>query len=265
VTGTVSESSSGPACYFDTQQFDLENITARYQATIDAASDIYSDQGSSQIPIVNADNGSVTDFKESMTSGQAAPTLVSARTALAYTGPTSGDYGSVVGLSATLKRVDTSAGVPNQPVTIRVGSESCTATTTSSGAAACDVTLGESPKPSPYPINATFAGSGVFVKSSDTSHTFTGHRAATSLTASPVLPGGASATLRVARTAKALAGQTVVFSAGGHAFCTATTNGSGTANCGLSMSQPAVLALGYTASYAGSSSYLPATATGPLL
>jgi hypothetical protein len=63
-----------------------------------------------------------------------------------------------------------------------------------------------------------------------------------------------------------VAGQTIVFTAGSTGLCTATTNANGTATCNATVSVLSiVLALGYTATYAGNSDYGPSTATAGLI
>jgi hypothetical protein len=65
-----------------------------------------------------------------------------------------------------------------------------------------------------------------------------------------------------------VAGQPVTFSAGATILCTGLTNANGDANCAklLSVGQlTALLSLGYRATYAGDSTYLPSTGTAGLL
>jgi hypothetical protein len=198
-------------------------------------------------------------------------------TMLSYTGPTSGDYGTPLTLTAALTHPDAAVGVPtpagggvsHQTVTIGFGAESCTATTDASGQASCQVTPTDAPAGSPYQLTASYAGGpdGVgtdyYQASSDTSQSFTVNKRPTSLSATPALPSGISATLTDSNTGAPLSGQTLVFTAGGSRLCTATTNASGTASCrALGASLGALLHLGYTVSYAGSADYAPSSATG---
>jgi hypothetical protein len=63
-----------------------------------------------------------------------------------------------------------------------------------------------------------------------------------------------------------VAGVTVTFLAGSTVACTATTNAAGTASCGASNSLLLLVAAsGYTASFAGNSTYLASSGKGALL
>lgn len=64
----------------------------------------------------------------------------------------------------------------------------------------------------------------------------------------------------------AVPGQTVMFSAGATAVCSAVTDSDGRAACAgiVDGVAPSVLSLGYTATFAGSSPYLPSSSSGPL-
>ena len=89
---------------------------------------------------------------------------------------------------------------------------------------------------------------------------------ATSLTASPLLFGGISARLTRTDNGQPIAGQTIVFTAGGATLCTATTDANGTASCNSLLALlTAVLNLGYNATFAGNGAYLPSSAHGKLI
>lgn len=201
-------------------------------------------------------------------------------TTLAYTGPTEGEYGAPVTLSAKLTQRDAAVGlgtgagdgIAGESVTIGFGAESCRASTDASGVASCEVTPTDDPAGSPYQITASYAGGpdGVgtdyYLASSDTSRSFTVNRVRTSLSAHAVIPFGVSATLTRTATGAPLAGQTLTFKAGSSVLCTAQTNSTGTASCStLAATLAATLHLGYTVSYAGSSIYLPSSASGALI
>ena len=80
-----------------------------------------------------------------------------------------------------------------------------------------------------------------------------------------LLRGGLTVTLTRSDTGAPLAGQTIVFVAGGRTICQATTGTNGVARCvGIAPLLAAWLNRGYTASYAGSAAYAPATATAKL-
>jgi hypothetical protein len=101
-------------------------------------------------------------------------------------------------------------------------------------------------------------------------------RVATAVVASPavvglipptVYLGGLSARLTHSDPAVPVAGQPVVFSAGGTTLCTATTDAEGIARCtiGLMGAQKVISSRGYTATFAGSQNLLPSTGAGPLI
>jgi hypothetical protein len=196
-------------------------------------------------------------------------TVLRAPTKTTYTGPTSGDYGTPVVLSAQL----TANGGPlaGQTVTIRFGAESCSGMTDGGGTASCTVTPTDRPAGSPYPLTASFVGTGTYLPSSDTSRSFTVLRAPTKLVAAPAKLGLLSVTFSARLTARdtgaPLAGRTVAFSASSPlpTACQAMTNGAGVASC--TVFPALVITLGpasYAASFAGGADYLPSSASGQL-
>jgi hypothetical protein len=89
------------------------------------------------------------------------------------------------------------------------------------------------------------------------------NRIPTSLTATPVIPEGVSATLVRSDTLAPLPGQTLTFTAGGSVLCTAVTDSSGKAGCTSVIAVlTALLNLGYKVTYAGTAVYAPSSATG---
>jgi len=88
----------------------------------------------------------------------------------------------------------------------------------------------------------------------------------TQLVAPAVILGGVSATLTRTDTGAPLPGQTLTFTAGGTLLCVATTDANGNASCtSLTALLTAILNLGFHVSYAGTSVYAPASATGNLI
>jgi uncharacterized repeat protein (TIGR01451 family) len=88
----------------------------------------------------------------------------STTTATAYTGATSGFFHETVVLSAVLTLSGTSAGIGSQPIVFSVGTQSCTGVTNTTGAAACPLTINQTP--GLYTVSASFAGSGNYQASS---------------------------------------------------------------------------------------------------
>ena len=150
-------------------------------------------------------------------------------TSLTLTGATKGTYGHTVTLSATLKAGSTA--LSGQTVVLKVGTQSCTATTNSSGSASCQVTLNQ-PAGS-VPLTATFAGTSKYLPTGATG-TFTIQKASSGL---EITTGSCNAkTPQVSAkleddNGRPLAGRTVTFTVGS-VTTTATTNSSGVATTG---------------------------------
>jgi hypothetical protein len=134
-------------------------------------------------------------------------------------------------------------------------------TVTSGGSATLTLTAALGTVTGSYPITIIGTGPGA---THTTQLTLVIIKAATTLTATPLLSGGMTATLRRADDLAPIAGQTIVFKAG-TSRCTATTNSSGTARCGNSVTLLVALLTGrYTATYAGNQSYLGSSASAGL-
>jgi hypothetical protein len=117
-------------------------------------------------------------------------------------------------------------------------------------------------------ITASYRGDSGFSSSGSAATAVTVQRAATALVAAParLSPLTLSATLGRADDGTPLAGQTVRFTTGGAAVCTATTNAAGTASCdGSSAALPIVLDGGYTAQFDGTVNLAPSTAPGTIV
>jgi hypothetical protein len=114
-----------------------------------------------------------------------APFSISLRpTAIAYGGATSGVSGDPAPLSATLS----SNGQPlaGKPLTLSLGSLSCSATTGANGVAACSVTAALDA--GSYPLVASFAGDSSYRAASDASTSFLVSKRPTTLTLGPPAP-----------------------------------------------------------------------------
>jgi hypothetical protein len=159
-------------------------------------------------------------------------------TALAYTGPTSGDYRDPVTLSATLNEAADAnkTGLAGEQVNFKVGGESCHGITDATGVASCQVTPFDSPAGGPYPITVSFGGDNNFLASSDTGKSFTVAKEDTALSYTgpqSVAYGDVvtlSGELTDATDHTALPGKTVTFHVGSDA-CGATTDSTGAASC----------------------------------
>jgi hypothetical protein len=185
-----------------------------------------------------------------------------------YTGPTSAALGETFTASATL----TSGGSPLAGETVSFtlgsggGSQACSGTTNSSGAASCSLTPTDAPGETS--LTASFAGNRDVAPSSDTV-AFTIGRQPTVVT----YTGPVEADFNDAFTASAtltaggspVSGQTVSFtlaSGGGTQECSGTTNGSGVAACSLTPSDvPGETTI--TAAFAGTATLAPSEDTVP--
>jgi hypothetical protein len=187
---------------------------------------------------------------------------------------TTGEYNMATTVSAVLTNSNTSAPISGEPVTIKLnGSQSCTATTNSTGTASCSITPTEAP--ASYPLTGTFAGdttvnpnllastgSNTFVVTPDpTAITYTGATTAVS---------GQSATLSGVLTTNGtpLSGQTVLFTLGSGKTvqtCSGTTSSTGSASCVITSVNQTTGSVPVTAAFAGTTYYLSSSASATLI
>ena len=185
------------------------------------------------------------DGNHTGSSGSMSQTVEKAKTSLAYDGATSGDYHDPATLSAKLTRQDDGSPIAGKPVHFTMGSSSCDATTTASGAASCTITPND-PAGS-YTVKASFAGDAGH-ESSEVARPFTITREQTSLTytGDTVIANGGRArlagVLREDDGAPPTTGRSIVFTLGTGPTaqsCTALTNASGAAACEIAtVAQP---------------------------
>ena len=189
-----------------------------------------------------------------------------APTKLIYQGDTSVDFHDPANLAALLTDQTNGQPIPNASVQFTLGPQGCTATTNASGVASCTVVLDQCS--GSYTVKANFAGSPLYLSSSD-SKPFTVNPEETTLTytGDTVIANGGSATLSgvlLEDNTTPVAGQTVTFTlgtGGSGQTCNAVTNGSGIASCTIS---PVAQPLGpgvVTDAFAGDSCYRPASAS----
>lgn len=176
-------------------------------------------------------------------------------TTLRYTGPTTGDYGDSVELSALLQD-SAGNGVDGRQVTLTLGTQSCDATTASDGTASCPVTISQ-------PVGAVtaaadFAGNGDYLASDDPGvlFTVTKEEATLALSAPATVVFGDTVTLTATLRedgSTPISGRAVDFVLGS-ATCSGSTDSSGIATCAF----PATGGSGATAasaSFAGDTTY----------
>jgi hypothetical protein len=164
-------------------------------------------------------------------------------------------------LSATL----TAGGSPlaGKPMTLALGSNSCTGTTDATGTATCAVTT---PAGDSATYTATFAGDSGYAASSSarsvtlvapTSLTYNGATAAVYNTAAAL-----SANLTRTSDASPLTGRTVTFTLGSQT-CQGTTDATGNATCSIANVTADAGTFNVSASYAGDALTKPASASAP--
>ncbi len=176
-----------------------------------------------------AGNGSFAPASDSDTI-----TLLKRPTVINYDGDTSGDFSDAVTLSATLADIRSGGPLAGKPVTLTLGSQSCTATTNIASQASCSITLNQ--PAGVYTVSASFAGDAVYVASTDSTPFEIRHEAAvlsydgdtSAFLAEPVT---LSATLTDSDSLAPVVGRPVVFTVGGSAACSGTTDGAGKAAC----------------------------------
>jgi hypothetical protein len=215
-------------------------------------------QSASPLPVTVTFGGN-TDYAGSSTSESVAVTTPTTLKVSAGTGT----YGQSTTLTGTLTNSVTGAPVGGQTITLSEGTQSCTATTNSSGKASCSIMVNQ-PAGS-YPTSGSFAGntsstppllassgsSTLVVSAAPTSVTYTGSTSGTE---------GQSITLSGTLTSNgtALSGQTVTLTLGSgnsSQSCTAVTNSSGAASCSLPGIDQVQGNVTVTVTYAGNSYY----------
>src|SRR5215472_6315328 len=185
-------------------------------------------------------------------------------TSLVYQGDTSADYHDPANLAATLKDQTSGQPIPNATVQFTLGSQGCTALTNAAGLASCTLVLDQCA--GSYTLTASFAGSALYLPSSD-SKPFTVNLEETTLTytGNTVIANGGTAILSgvlMEDNTTPIVGRTVTFTlgAGGSAqTCSGVTNASGVAACSIS---PVAQPLGpgtVSTSFVGDACYRPAS------
>ncbi|HEY6963371.1 MAG TPA: hypothetical protein VI408_15915 [Gaiellaceae bacterium] len=187
-------------------------------------------------------------------------------TTFTYTGATTQDYNDGVTLAGNLTVSGTSAPVPSAPVTLSLGTQSCTATTDASGHAACDVLISQDP--AVVTASGSYGGDSVFAATSGSaSFTITKEEASIAYTGATTAdyhdPFTASATLVDPDGGAPIVGKPVTFTLGAGDTCgPVTTDISGHASCSITPTQAAQTTT-ITASFAGDVDYVSAADSPP--
>ena len=189
-------------------------------------------------------------------------------TAITYNGDLSSDFNDPAHLSATLMDTSVSPAAPvsNKAVTFSLGAQSCTATTDSTGVAACTVTPNAAA--GNYAVTASFAGDSTFVASSASApFAVTLEEAGQTYAGDVNFASGTSGTLSGSLLEDGnapIAGRSVVFTLGNgptSQTCTATTNSVGSASCSIGAVSEPLGPGSITASFASDGFYRSASAT----
>jgi hypothetical protein len=196
--------------------------------------------------------------------------VTSTTTTTVYTGETTGDYHDDVTLSGKLTLSGTSIGIAGQMLSFTIGTQSCSGTTTTSGAASCVLNLNQIP--GPYTVVASFAGSGLYQASSaNTPFTITKEETTVTYTGPTVIANGSPVTLTAVLLEDGvvpIAGRTVSFTLGtgvSAQTCSGITDGTGTASCTIAVVNQPLGANSVAVNFAGDAFYLPSSASASVI
>ncbi|MEP6812274.1 MAG: hypothetical protein ABI990_04730 [Actinomycetota bacterium] len=185
-------------------------------------------------------------------------------TTFTYTGDTTADFNDSATLAGDLTVSGTSVPVPNAPVTLTLGAQSCSTSTNASGHASCSLTIAQ--HPGLYSAVGAYAGDAAFGATTG-SAAFTITREESLIAYGGALtqdyhdPFTASATLVDPDGGAPIAGKGIVFTLGAGDSCgPVATDGSGFASCTITPTQKAQTT-SIVASFAGDIDYLPSTDT----
>ncbi len=189
-------------------------------------------------------------------------TVTKIPTTISYTGPASAFTTGPVTLSGGVR---SGPGLlVGKPLTFTMGSQSCTATTSSTGTASCTITISQAAG-SVTSVGVAFAGDATFLPSS-TSAPFTILKYPVTLTytgPTTVVTGNPVALTGTLTSSSApVTGKTVSFTLGTQS-CSATTDATGTASCSITVTQLPGSATSVSAAFAGDAVYLAGSASSP--
>ena len=196
-------------------------------------------------------------------------TVERARTTLRYNGATTGDFHDPVSASATLTRLDDATPVSGEPVSLTVGTQTCTTTTDTAGFAQCTIRI-EDPA-STTTAAAAFAGDVNYQPSNTTTpftitreHTVIAYNGDTVILNGNTLHASAVLTEDDSTPYPVLAGRIVVFTLGTGPTaqtCTALTDAGGRATCNISPVAQPLGPTAITATFAQDAYYLASSTT----
>ncbi|HJV08815.1 MAG TPA: Ig-like domain repeat protein, partial [Acidimicrobiales bacterium] len=184
---------------------------------------------------------------------------------MTWAGATTGDFGDSVTLAADVRVSGTTAPVPYRPVTLSLGSQSCSATSNLAGRATCSVTINQ--HAASVTAGAAFAGDPAYEPgSASTAFAITKEQTSMAYTGATTSDYHdafeASATL--SEPDGPVAGKSVSFVLGSGDGCVATTDAAGRAACEITPTQAAGTVT-VSATFAGDDDYLGSTASKPFV
>lgn len=182
---------------------------------------------------------------------------------VSYAGATTGDFGDTVILAGDVRVSGTTAPVPYRPVTLSLGSRSCTARSDLAGRATCQVAIDQ--PAGTLTAGAAFAGDPAYEAGSGTA-AFTVTKEQTAITYTGATTSdyhdAFEAAVVLTEPDGPVAGKGVAFTLGSGDGCTATTDAGGRAACSMTPTQAAGM-VAVTATFAGDAGYLGSTASKP--
>ncbi len=183
-------------------------------------------------------------------------------TALTYTGGTVAQNGQPLTVSGVLTSDEGATPLGGQPVTFTLGSgsaaQTCTGTTTSSGAASCTIAVTGQPA-GPIPVIDTFAGDAYYQPASASSTVNLPEGTSLSVTPGTGPYNGSTTvtgTLINTYTNQPVPNEPVTLKVNNTQSCTATTNASGVASCAVTPTEPPGT-YSLTGSFGGDTSITP--------
>jgi hypothetical protein len=242
-----------------------ESCTATTDASGTASCSLTPSEPAATYPLTGTFAGDATlPLELTSSSGASSFVVTLEETWLTYTGATIAQNGQPLAVSGVLTTDDPSAGTPisGRVVTFTLGSgasaQTCTATTTGSGLAACNIAP-VNQSPGPIPVTDVFAGDAYYQTASASSTVNLPE--GTQLTVTPTTgvyngPTPVSATLDNTYTGQPVPGEPVTLSVNGTQPCTATTNANGVATCTITPNEPSG-SYSLTATFTGDSSSMP--------
>ena len=185
------------------------------------------------------------------------------RVGMSWAGATTGDFGDTVTLAADVRVSGTTAPVPYRPVTLSLGSQSCSARSDLTGRAACPVTIDQ--HAGSVTAGAAFAGDPAYEPGSVSSaFAITKEQTAMAYTGATTSDyhDAFEASASLSEPDGPVAGKSVSFALGAADGCVATTDTAGRAACSITPSQAAGT-VPVTATFAGDADFLGSSDSKP--